>query len=464
MTTTTEAEGGVIVVLFHRDLRIVDHNTLREAAAAAKGGSILPLFIFTPDQATEKNPLRSVNSVQFMLESLKDLQSAIAKDGGKLIFAYGETEAVLRSLHRRVGFRAIYETADYTPYAKRRGAALAALAKGLKTGFKSPGDLKADEAPAAPAVEYVAVHDSYLLAPGTLKNAAGKTFQKFTPFYETARHRRIPMPHSGRVGVRWWRPGVQTKGPPRRATRRVARLPGEVTLEAMTRRLVPRPNAALAVHGGRTEGLRLLAELPRNYARIHDVPSERTSMLSAHNHFGTVSIREVHARGTALGLTEFVRQLWWRDFYGHIMADFETLYGVGAYEFQAKAPAQSERAKKAFRDWCAARTGVPLVDAGMRELLTTGYMHNRVRLVVASWLTKDMGVHWRLGERFFAKHLVDYDPAQNMMNWIWVASKLPFASAPFRRVDAYTTAKKFDPDGKYVAKWGGSKSAEGPEA
>ena len=178
-------------------------------------------------------------------------------------------------------------------------------------------------------------------------------------------------------------------------------------------------------------------------------------MLSAHNHYGTVSIREVHARGTTLGLTEFVRQLWWRDFYGNIMADFETLYGVGAYEFQAKAPEQSGRAKKAFADWCAARTGVPLVDAGMRELLTTGYMHNRVRLVVASWLTKDMGVHWRLGERFFAKHLVDYDPAQNMMNWIWVASKLPFASAPFRRVDAYTTAKRFDPEGTYVAKWGG---------
>jgi deoxyribodipyrimidine photo-lyase len=178
-------------------------------------------------------------------------------------------------------------------------------------------------------------------------------------------------------------------------------------------------------------------------------------MLSAHNHFGTLSIREVYARGKKLGLTEFVRQLWWRDFYGHIMADFKTLYGVDAYEFQ-KMPARepSEKAKKAFRDWCEAKTGVPLVDAGMNQLLRTGYMHNRVRLVVASWLVKDMGVHWRLGERFFARHLVDYDPAQNMMNWIWVASVLPFAQAPFRRIDAYKTAEKFDADGEYVKKWG----------
>jgi deoxyribodipyrimidine photo-lyase len=150
---------------------------------------------------------------------------------------------------------------------------------------------------------------------------------------------------------------------------------------------------------------------------------------------------------------EFRRQLWWRDFYGHIMADFKTLYGVEPYEFQASTPAQSEKADQAFKDWCAGTTGVPLVDAGMRQLLRTGYIHNRVRLAVASWLVKDSKVHWRRGERFFAQHLVDYDATQNMMNWIWVASVLPFASAPFRRIDAYKTAERFDPDGAYVKKW-----------
>jgi len=110
----------------------------------------------------------------------------------------------------------------------------------------------------------------------------------------------------------------------------------------------------------------------------------------------------------------------------------------------------SAQQRSIFEQWKTGTTGIPLIDAGIREMLTTGYMHNRVRLAVASWLVKDMGIHWRLGERFFAQHLIDYDPAQNMMNWIWVASVLPFASAPFRRIDPIKTAERFDADGKYV--------------
>jgi len=177
-------------------------------------------------------------------------------------------------------------------------------------------------------------------------------------------------------------------------------------------------------------------------------------MLSAHNHYGTVSIREVYHAGKAIGLTAFVRQLWWRDFYGHIMADFETLYKIHPYEFQKEPPRPlSTRQEEDLKNWCLGTTGVPMVDAGIKELLTTGYMHNRVRLAVASWLVKDQKVHWRLGERFFAQHLVDYDATQNMMNWIWVASVLPFASAPFRKVDPYRTAEKFNAQGTYVKRW-----------
>ena len=439
---------GITVMIFHRDLRIVDHKALE--AAAKHGAPVLPLFVFTPEQVSEKNTLRSLNSIQFMLESLKDLEAAIHGDGGKLVFAYGDTAAILRSLHRRLTpIAALVETADYTPYALKRTAAMKALCAEI-------------------GATYEAIADSYLLEPGTAKNRSGKTFQKFTPFYEAVRGRHIDEP-MGRAAVHWWRGVAAASGlkttrglKTRRAasglkTRRRPRIPGEIPLATMIRRLVPRPNAEIAVHGGRAAGLKLLEAIPRDYAAIHDVPSRQTSMLSAHNHFGTLSIREVYARGKKLGLTEFVRQLWWRDFYGHIMADFETLYGVDAYEFQKTASREpSEKAKKAFRDWCDAKTGVPLVDAGMNQLLRTGYMHNRVRLVVASWLVKDMGVHWRLGERFFARHLVDYDPAQNMMNWIWVASVLPFSQAPFRRIDAYKTAEKFDADGEYVKKWAGS--------
>ena len=149
----------------------------------------------------------------------------------------------------------------------------------------------------------------------------------------------------------------------------------------------------------------------------------------------------------------FRRQLYWRDFYGQIMAFFEELYGVDPWAFQAPKGWRSERERTVFEAWSRGETGVPLVDAGIRQMLRTGFMHNRARLVVASWLVKDMGVQWRWGERFFAQHLVDYDPAQNMMNWIWIASVLPFASAPFRRHDPERSAAKHDPDGVYRRTW-----------
>jgi deoxyribodipyrimidine photo-lyase len=412
------------VYLFHRDLRIVDSNAL--FAAGKLGAPVLPLFVFTPTQVSEKNTLRSLNSIQFMIASLEDLESAVRDDGGKLYFAYGDTVEILHMVHKRTPIGAVVETVDYTPYAKRRTAAIGAFCKSVDA-------------------KHILEHDSYLMAPGTVLNMSGKTFQKFTPFYEKARHSRIPSPRgTPKIKYHMLRAGGG-------GTRKLRLARGFAPLSLIKKRLLTTLNHELAVKGGRSEGLRLLKHLPTNYAHTHDIPSVPTSMLSAHNHYGTVSIREVYH--AAHGKTEFIRQLWWRDFYGHIMADFEGLYGIGAYDFQKTAPAQSEKAEKAFRDWCNARTGVPLVDAGMRQLLRTGWMHNRVRLAVASWLVKDYKVHWRRGERFFAQHLVDYDATQNMMNWIWIASALPFAMAPFRRIDPDKTAERFDPDGTYIKTW-----------
>jgi deoxyribodipyrimidine photo-lyase len=206
--------------------------------------------------------------------------------------------------------------------------------------------------------------------------------------------------------------------------------------------------------GGRVAGLKCLASVPADYEEAHDLVTAPTSKLSAHHHFGTVSIRESYWNAPLRGqaLEAFRRQLYWRDFYGHIMNDFEGLYGVGPYEFQAPTKWRKGE-KEVFTAWSKGETGVPFVDAGIHEMLATGFMHNRARLVVASWLVKDKGVNWRWGERFFAKHLVDYDPAQNMMNWIWVASVLPVASAPFRRHDPERSAKKADPEGKYIEHW-----------
>lgn len=415
------------VMLFHRDLRIIDHRGLE--AAAKTSHPVLPLFVFTPQQVTS-NPYKSTPAIQFMLESLEDLDRELREHYGVgLTVAYGNTDDILSAIHRKVPIAALVETADYTPFAKRRTAELGKWCE--RTG-----------------AEFIQVHDSYLLEPGSIRNKSGKTFQKFTPFYETARVKHIDSPSTGKPKCKMYKFGTKSKG-----TRKVA-FSGHTNLESMFRRLVPSPNPDLATHGGRSVALELLKHLPSSYGKTHDIPSISTSMLSAHNHFGTVSIREVYT--AADGMTEFRRQLWWRDFYGHIMNDFETLYKTSPYEFQSKWT-DSDAADEAFESWKQAKTGVPLVDAGITQLLKTGYIHNRVRLAVSSWLVKEKHVHWRRGERFFAQHLVDYDPAQNMMNWIWVASVLPFASAPFRRVDPVSTAKKFDPDNEYIKTWLGDK-------
>jgi deoxyribodipyrimidine photo-lyase len=410
-------------MLFHRDLRLIDHRGLE--AAEKTGRQVLPLFVFTPKQVTS-NPYKSTAAIQFMLESLEDLDADLRKHyDAKLTVAYGDTTDILAAINRKIPIATLVETADYTPYAKQRTMDLAKFTESI-------------------GAEFIQVHDSYLLEPGSIRNKSGKTFQKFTPFYETARVKHIDPPNHTYPKCKMYKFAAKSKGT------RKAGFVGETNLELMFRRLVPSRNPDLATHGGRNVALELLKHLPSNYGKTHDIPSVPTSMLSAHNHFGTVSIREVYA--AADDMTEFRRQLWWRDFYGHLMNDFETLYKTSPYEFQSKWT-DSAAADEAFDAWTKAKTGIPLVDAGITQLLKTGYIHNRVRLAISSWLVKEKKVHWRRGERFFAQHLVDYDPAQNMMNWIWVSSALPFASAPFRKVDPVATAKKFDPDNTYINTW-----------
>lgn len=401
--------SGVVILLFHRDLRIADHRGLQRAIELARmhEARILPLFVFTHDQITH-NPLKSAPAVQFMCDSLADLAAAVAKSGGTLRLALGDTVQVLKSIKH---MKAVVETKDYTPYAKQREA-------NIRQFCEESG------------VVYEAVEDMYLTNPGTVLTGTGRTFQKFTPFWTAAKTRAVPKPTEIPTRIPW------VSGSPR--------ILGSIRLEAMRPVRLPEVQP-----GGREAGLRNLAVIPHNYSETHDQLAAPTSQLSAHNHFGTVSIREVF---WATSQDDFRRQLYWRDFYGHLMAAFEDLYGITAYEFQ-KPTGWRKGEREVFEAWSKGQTGIPLIDAAMHQLLRTGFMHNRARMVVASWLVKDKGVHWRWGERFFAKHLVDYDPAQNMMNWIWIASVLPFASAPFRRHDPERYAVRFDKSGAYRETW-----------
>lgn len=408
-----------VLYIFHRDLRLADNRTLEAAAVQARKlhTKVVPVFIFTEVQVTAKNRFKSNNSIQFMLESLADLESAT---GDHLNFWMGADQAVVLKKHLGADLATthIFETADYTPFARARQEATQRL---------------------VPEGQYHLIDDTYLTEPGTVLTGGGRMFQKFTPFWNAAKSKPVPHP----------------KGTPRIIW--AGRRSDSLSLAAIKRKILPEENPEIHVHGGRAEGVKLLRRIPRNYAEIHDIPAERTTNLSAHHHFGTVSIRETfHA---AHGLPELQRQLYWRDFYGHICAAFEELYGESPYEFQAGTAEPGWKYDRAvFKRWAEGRTGVPIVDAAMHQLLQTGYMHNRARLIVSNYLVKDQKIYWRWGERFFAQHLVDYDFAQNFGNWAWVASVFPWSQAPFRSLKAERQAERFDKDGRYVQKWNGDEA------
>ena len=427
-----------IIIIFHRDLRTTDHLGIQVAKDFHPDAHIIPIFVFTPEQVdSSKNPLKSANSVRFMIESLEDLAN---QTSNHLTLYYGQTLDILQNLVTRLlpDLAAIVETADYTPYALKRQQEVRGLC-------------------ALHQLKYYLVDDCYLTLPGSILNAQGRMFQKFTPFWESARKHRVPRPLPAIHDKVW------EKGPDFQEM--------SISFNDARRRFI-NPNSRLGesvCRGGRKEALKLLHNLPENYDTTRDMLAHETSRLSAHNHYGTVSIREVYwsaKDSRSKKLDEFIRQLYWRDFYGHICYSFDTLYGVNPYDFWTELDTNTERRRKAtseayknpkirqaYEAWTRAETGSELVDAGMRQLLAEGFIHNRARLVVSDYLVKELGVPWRWGERWFAQNLVDYDFAQNFGNWCWVASVLPFSQAPFRRHIPERIQERLDPERTYTEHW-----------
>ena len=430
----------VLIYLFHRDLRTTDQPGLQTIRKQHPGLKVLPIFIFTPQQVT-RNPYKSSNSVRFLIESLEELYEATARN---LTIYYGDTLSVLRDIFNKITSNEIYhlaglvETKDYTPFAIERQLEIRGLC-------------------ALSGVPFFLIEQTYLTNPGTVLNQQGRMFQKFTPFWEAAKKYQVEHP-IGTPPKNIW-----IKGP--------SDIPNEISLKKAKETFIESAELGSTVrHGGRTSALILLSKLPENYDTSHDLLAVETSRLSAHNHYGTVSIREIYWAAKnqmpPKHLDGFIRQLYWRDFYGHICWAFQELYGCSPYDFwtendpntarRNKATAssyKSQKVKDAFELWTKGETGVELVDAGMKQLLAEGFIHNRARLVCADYLVKELGVPWRWGEKWFAQHLVDYDFAQNFGNWCWVASVLPFSQAPFRRHNPVTIQERLDPDRIYTNKW-----------
>jgi len=403
------------IFIFRRDLRIEDNTALIQASLEAD--VVVPCFIIDPRQVDEMNSYRSLNAIQFMREALISLQERIRKNGGYLYIMQGNPEEVLPALLQSVSADALYINRDYTPFSIRRDEAL------KKICYQHN-------------VEYNQFNDCLLTEPEDIVSTSGTPYAIFTPFFKRASQVVIADPDTTQI-TNWY-----TK-------------PLLGTIKSVHKAFELYENQSLHVHGYHDDVRSILSHLRRfsDYTETRDYPSIATTNLSAYNKFGLVSIRQVyHALKKTLGqATPIIRQLFWRDFFTHIAYTSPFVFGQPFNPKYKNLDWENNQSK--FQAWSEGRTGFPIIDAGMRQLNMTGYMHNRVRLLTASFLVKDLHIDWRLGELYFARHLVDYDPAVNNGNWQWVASTGTDAQPYFRIFNPWLQQKKFDSNCKYIKQW-----------
>lgn len=399
------------IVLFNRDLRLHDNPAL---AAAARAGRTVPLFVF--DEALLGSRFAAPNRVAFMLEALRDLDAGLHRAGARLYVRRGDPVREALAVARECDARVLHVSADWSAYARRRERRLAAACEEER-------------------IEFVAHPGVTVVTPGAVTPAGGDHFRVFTPYH------------------RAWSevPPRRQYGAPRRLTApsrlRSGRLPA---LEKLTSGATSPERAP----GGEAEGRRLMRGFLRDgigaYADRHDdLPGDATSRLSAHLRFGCVSPLELMlAAGERRGGAAFVRQLCWRDFHHQVLAATPSL---PRRDYRPRRDRWS-RSRRALEAWQDGRTGYPLVDAAMRQLAREGFMHNRARMTVASFLSKDLYVDWREGARHFWDLLSDGEIANNAGNWQWVAGT-GNDTRPNRVLNPVRQAERFDPQGEYVRRY-----------
>ena len=406
------------IMWFRRDLRVHDLPAL---AGAVRADRIVPVFVFD-DRLLKTGRFPSANRTAFMLGCLRELDAALRDRGAKLVVRHGRPEEEIPAVAREANARDVYFTADSSPWSRRRDQqVIDTLAADGVSAHASPGAFAVDD-------------------PSTVRTGQGRPYTVFTPFH------------------RAW------EGEPRRAaatTPRKLSLPGDLKTGRLPSAadlglkhepdLVFEPGEAAA----RKAMSAFLREPVSRYKELHDNAARGTSRLSPYLRWGCLSPLELEQKASekrSQGAAAFVRQLAWRDFYAAVLMHFPF---VVKQEFQERyRDLEWARKSKKLDAWKEGRTGYPFVDAGMRQLLAEGWMHNRLRLVVGSFLTKDLHLDWRHGETHFMEHLVDGDMAANNGNWQWVASVGTDPKPYFQRMfNPMLQQKKFDPDGEYVRRW-----------
>ena len=419
------------LIWFRRDLRLTGNPAL--ARACEQHRTVIPVFIWAPD---EEAPWQPGGASRWWLHySLKSLSGALASLGSPLVIRSGPSLAELRSLVKETGAEAVYWNRLYEP-------ALIARDKRIKEALRSDG-LDAES------------HNGALwFEPWEMKTGAGEPYRVFTPFWKSMQTKLVPR----RIAPA----PEQIAGP--------AKSVDSLSLDALE--LLPKIpwDRSFYEHWKPGEAgalARLEAFCEDDIARYQDerdFPAQAsTSRLSPHLHFGEVSPDQIHVRvqrllaenpgaGVLKNAGGFLREVAWREFAHHLLFHFPHTPLEPMYEKFGRLPWRTDTAAD-LRAWQRGRTGIPIVDAGLRELWTTGIMHNRVRMIAASLLTKNLLIHWHEGARWFWDTLVDASLANNTLGWQWVAGSGADAAPYYRIFNPVLQSRKFDGAGRYIRRW-----------
>lgn len=398
---------AVNIFWFRRDLRLDDNAGLYHALK--EGIPVLPIFIFDRNILDDLST-KSDSRVHFIHNAVYSLQEHLQKLGSAMEVRYGFPVEIFSDLVNEYSVNAVFTNHDYEPYARERDKQVEQLLNSRGITFKT-------------------FKDQVILEKSEVIKDDGKPYTVFTPYSKKWKS----------VSTDFHLKSYNTR---KYFNQFLKQYPKEIiSLEAMgfkkTGAIFPKNE--------------WLGQLIRNYKETRDFPAiEGTSRLGVHLRFGTTSIRQLAFE--AGGLNDvFLNELIWREFYQMILWHFPHVVG---HSFKpAYDNIQWINNEKQFDAWCHGKTGYPIVDAGMRELNETGYMHNRVRMITASFLVKHLLVDWRWGEAYFAEKLLDYELASNNGGWQWAAGSGTDAAPYFRIFNPTLQAKKFDPEGKYIHKW-----------
>lgn len=452
--------------LFTRDLHINE----KFIEICTQSDIVIPLFNFTETQISNKNKFRSFRSILFMINSLKELYEKLNNINLDLLYLYSDSytsifntnfiklinnikEDYIYKLNNELNHELnneltinFYICNDYTLYAKNRNKYLEDICSNN-------------------SINFIKFEHICLFTPGTILTGSGNVYQKFTPFYNNCISKiKSLKEYNSNINKKFSFNSYETniiKKINNYFNKYMIKIDDIIYTKSglnLSKKEYNNIYNNMLVKGSRSNALNILKHIDKSdikdYETNRDILTYSTTHLSAYLKFGCINVREVYFAllNKSNKNTTLIKQLIWRDFYYHIANEFNYVFNGQSFKTDYDK-IKWKFNEKYFNAWTNGLTGVPIVDACMRELNNTGYMHNRGRLIVASYLVKNLLIDWRYGEQYFAQQLTDYDPSVNNGNWQWVASSGTDSQPYFRIFNPYSQSKKHDINAEYIKKW-----------